>query len=299
MFGTVSNMWTIPISEESPAGQRAKTVSVVYVIGLIPLQALLPPLLIDMLGLSWKWMYGVMFVLMIPMLVLWFFMKETNRYVKVKEERREGTRKSHLFGLGVIDRNDVRYIAISSSIWLCWLTYFGFQLWSGYYFMTVKGYSLSQWSMVLLGMLLMAIIGGIASGWLMDRLGRRVALLLGCVGLSIFLVLFGFSEGTLLIIVAVIIGFFTSFTAAWTVVYVPEIFPTERRGACMGWTTTVARISYVVGPALAAIMLEASPTMEWFWVVAGAVMLVPIGIVALFKPYETKTRELEEIESRR
>ena len=49
MFTTVSNMWTIPISEESPAEKRAKYVSLVYVIGLIPLQALLPPLLLDVL----------------------------------------------------------------------------------------------------------------------------------------------------------------------------------------------------------------------------------------------------------
>ena len=67
----------------------------------------------------------------------------------------------------------------------------------------------------------------------------------------------------------------------------------------MGWTTTVARVSYVVGPALAALLLRVFPTMIWFWVVAGLVMLVPIGIVLLFNPYETKTKELEEIELRR
>jgi len=67
----------------------------------------------------------------------------------------------------------------------------------------------------------------------------------------------------------------------------------------MGWTTTVARVSYVAGPALAAILLQAFPTMEWFWVCAGLVMAAPAIIVFLFNPYETKTRELEEIEARR
>ena len=32
MFTTVSNMWTIPVSEESPADKRAKYVSIVYVL---------------------------------------------------------------------------------------------------------------------------------------------------------------------------------------------------------------------------------------------------------------------------
>ena len=299
MFTTVSNMWSIPVSEESPAQQRAKIVTVVYVIGLIPLQALLPPLLINALGLDWKWMYGIMFVLMIPVLVLWLFMKETNRYQAIREQRRMGVRREHIYGLGVIDRRDVRYIFFSALIWFCWLVNSMLYFWAGYYFMTVKGYSLNQWSMVLLVTLIMAMTGGFAGGWIMDRLGRRTVLIAGCVGLSLSLAAMGFADGILLPIVAAISGFFTSLTYSWVVVYVPEVFPTERRGACMGWTTTVARVSYVAGPALAAVLLQAFPTMDGFWVVNGLIMLVPIAVVLLFNPYETKTRELEEIELQR
>ena len=299
MYTTVSNMWTIPVSEESPAQQRARNVSIVYVIGLIPLQALLPPLLLDTFGLSWKWMYGIMFALMIPVLVLWLFMKETQRYTAIKRERQEGSRKKHFLGLGVIDKRDMRYIVVSASIWLCWLVYSVLYYWAGYYFMTVKGYSLSQWSMVLLATLIMAMIGGVVGGWLMDRIGRRSALILGCVVLAFVVALLGVVEGALLPILTAISGFFTSLTYTWIVVYVPEIFPTERRGTCMGWTTTLARISYVAGPALAAVLLRVSPTMELFWVVTGAVILLPIGIMLLSNPYETKTRQLEEIEFQR
>jgi MFS family permease len=299
MYTTVSNMWTIPISEESSAAQRARNVSIVYVLGLIPLQALLPPLLIDTWGLNWKWVYGVMAVFAIPVLFLWFFMKETRRYVAVREQRQEGNRKRHFLGLGVIDRQDVRYIAISASIWLCWLIYSVLYYWAGYYFMNVNGYSLRQWSMVLLATLVMAMIGGVAGGWLMDRIGRRTALIVGCAILAVIVALLGIADGILLPVLAAVSGFFTSFTYTWVVVYVPEIFPTERRGTCMGWTTTLARISYVVGPALAAVLLDVSPTMEWFWLATGAVILVPIGIVLLTKPYETKTVALEEIEAQR
>jgi MFS family permease len=299
MYTTVSNMWTIPISEESLAEQRARNVSIVYVLGLIPLQALLPPLLIDTLGLDWRWMYGVMAVLSIPVLALWLFMQETNRYAVIKEERKTGKRKRHFLGLGVIDRRDMRYIAISASIWLCWLVYSVLYYWAGYYFMNIKGYSLSQWSMVLLATLIMAMVGGVAGGWLMDRIGRRRVLVLGCVILAVVVALMGFVQGALLPILAIISGFFTSLTYTWVVVYVPEIFPTERRGTCMGWTTTLARISYVAGPALAAVLLKASPTMNWFWVVTGALILIPVGIIQLSKPYETRTATLEAIEAQR
>lgn len=299
MFTTVSNMWTIPISEESPADKRAKYVSTVYVIGLIPLQALLPPLLMDTLHLNWRWMYGVMFVLMIPMLIMWGFMKETQRYKAIQEERQRGERRGHLFGIGVIDKQDLRYIGISAAIWLSWLIYSFLYFWAGYYFMTVKGYSLSQWSLTLLATLVLAMVGGTLGGWIMDRIGRRPALIAGCVGLAIVLILLGFAEGIWLPITAAITGFFTSFTYTWIVVYVPEVFPTGRRGACMGWTTTVARISYVVGPALAAVLLDAFPTMEGFWVVAGLLMIIPIAVILIFNPYETKVQELEDIEARR
>ncbi len=82
---------------------------------------------------------------------------------------------------------------------------------------------------------------------------------------------------------------------ALIVVYVPEVFPKERRGACIGWSTTVAGISYVLGPVLAAVLLKVSPTMEWFWVAAAGIVLTPIAILTTVKPYETKTKELEDI----
>ena len=299
MFTTVSNMWTIPISEESPAQKRAKYVALVYVIGLIPLQAILPPLLLNVLKVDWRWMYGVMFILMIPMLAMWQRMKETGRYAVIKAQRATGKRKRHIFGLGVIDRRDLQYIAISASIWLCWLTYSVLYYWAGYYFMTVKGYTLNQWSMVLLATLIMAMIGGVTSGSIMDRIGRKPALIGGCVLLSLCLIVLGFAQGALLPLAAVVTGFFTSFTYTWIVVYVPEIFPTERRGACMGWATTVARISYVVGPVLSAVLLDAYPTMDGFWVAAALIVLIPIGIILAVNPYETKTQELEEIAVRR
>jgi MFS family permease len=299
MFTTVSNMWSISISEESAAEKRAFNVAIVYLIGWIPLQALLPPLLIDRMGLSWKWMYGVMFLFMIPVLVMWFFMKETDRYKTIHGERRAGTRKWHLFGLGVIDRSDVRYIIISAAVWFCVLVFSVLYYLAGYFFMDVKGYSLSQWSTVQLFTLLMAMSGGAAGGYLMDRIGRTRALILGCVGISVLAVLIGFAEGWLLPVVTAASGFFISLAYTWVVVYIPEIFPTERRGTCMGWTTTVARVSYVAGPALAAVLLEAFPDMRGFWVISGLIMLLPIGIILIWNPYETKTRVLEEIEGQR
>ena len=298
IFATVSNMWTIPISEEAPAEKRAKYISIVYFISVIPLQAIIPPLL-SRLGLSWKWMYGIMFLFMIPVLIMWFFMKETNRYKLIKEEQKLGKRKKHFYGLGVINRCDIKYIIFSGIIWMCWLIVSMFVLWGGHFFMDIHGYSLDQWSLTLLGVLLMMMAGAIVGGWMMDRMGRKKGLIIGGLGLALFTMLLGLTPIDIARVMAIIVGFFLGFSYTWIIVYIPEIFPTERRGSCMGWATALARISYVLGPALAAIMLTVSPTMEWFWVAGGLLMIIPIILVIIFHPYETKTKELEVIEVER
>jgi MFS family permease len=297
-FATVSNMWTIPISEEAPAEKRAKYISIVYFISLIPLQAIIPPVLAR-LGLNWRWMYGVMFVFMIPVLVMWFFMKETQRYTIIKEERTLGKRKKHFYGLGVMNRCDLRYIVFSALIWMCWLVVSMLVVWAGHFFMDVHGFSLDKWSLVLLGSLLMMMAGAILGGWTMDRVGRKTGLIIGCLGLGVFVGLIGFVPITISMVMTVFAGFFLGFSYTWIIVYIPEIFPTERRGSCLGWTTTLARCSYLIGPALAAILLTMFPTMEWFWVVGGLLMIVPILLVFFFHPYETRVKELEEIEQKR
>lgn len=297
-FATVSNMWTIPIGEEAPAEKRAKYVSLVYGISLFPFIAILPRIIFR-LGLNWRWMYGIMFLFMIPVLIMWVFMKETKRYEVIKEERKLGTRKKHLYGAGVINRCDLKYIFFSAVIWMCWLIVSMFEVYAGQFFMNIRGFSFDQWSLVLLGVLILMMVGAIIGGWAMDRMGRKSGIIIGCAGLGVFMGLIGFTPVVVSIILIIIAGFFFGFSYIWIIVYIPEIFPTDRRGTCMGWTTTVARASYVVGPSLAAIMLTVSPTMEWFWLVGGLLMIIPIVLVILFHPYETKTKELEEIEVKR
>lgn len=297
-FAAVSNLWTIPINEEVPAERRAKMVSIVYMVSLIPLQAIIPPLL-DRLGLSWKWMYGVMFLFMIPVLVMWVFMKETKRFDIIREERELGLRRNHFFGFGVIDRRDLKYIILTAFIWMCGLIVSMLLVWAGHFFRDLHGFTLDQWSLVLLGGLLFMMAGAVIGGLAMDKIGRKNVLLISSIGLGFFMALIGIVPFKISFIFMIISAFFIGFSYNWIIVYIPEIFPTERRGACMGWTTSLARVSYVVGPALAAILLTISPNMEWFWIAAGIVSVIPVVFVLLFHPYETKRQELETIESRR
>ena len=299
MFTTVSNMWAVPISEETPAENRGKLGALVYTIGLLPLTALLAPVIINRWGLGWKWMFGAIFVMMCVAILLWLFMEETQRYKMIKKQRMDGCLKLHIFGIGSINRSDMKYMMISTILWLSWLLDMFLFLWMGYYFMTIKDYTLQQWSTVFSAMGLTMIVGGIAATLVIDKIGRGTTFVVGCIGMIISMAPLGVVSGLLLPALAIAGGFFISFSYTWFVVYIPEVFPTERRGACLGWVSTITRISYVLGPLVCAELLSFSPKMEWFWVITGLLMLIPIIVVFVFKPFETTKKELELIEARR
>jgi len=299
MYATVSNMWAIVVGEESPATKRARYTAIVLVLSLIPLQAYLPLFLVERLGLNWRWMYGIMFIAMIPALLLWLFMREPRRYQEIKAGRKQRPGWRELVGLGTLDRGDLRYIALGSAITIGVLVVITMVFWAGYFFMEVHGYTLGQWSSVLFALLTMQIIGGLSGGWLMDRVGRNRMFVLGGVALAFSLASLGFLPLRLLPVVYVSLGFFLGIISAWLFVYIPEIFPTERRGICVGWVMSLARVAYVVGPALAALLLRNYPSMEGFWVVAGLVILIPTAIILFARPFETRSLELEEIAEKR
>ena len=296
-FFTVSNLWTVPASEEAPAVRRARLVALVYVIGQLPLTAVLPPLLVGKLGLDWRWMYGIQFLIMLPVLVLWLPMRETGRYAAMAAERRQhpGQRR-HPFGLGAIDRRDRRYIALSAAVVTCLLVFMVLYFWAGYFFMTLRGYTLTEWSRVLLAVMIFLLVGGLIGGWVLDFVGRRRGLVIACLGMAVCVSGVGYLPGPWPAVLLALAAFFVGIASTWTNVYIPEVFPTERRATCTGWVSSIARIAYVAGPALAAVLLKVFPTMTGFWVVAGLVILIPIGIVLLVQPAETRKQDLEEIE---
>ena len=296
-FFTVSNLWTVPASEEAPAVRRARLVALVYVIGQLPLTAVLPPLLVGKLGLDWRWMYGIQFLIMLPVLVLWLPMRETGRYTAMAEERRQhpGQRRQP-FGLGAIDRRDRRYIALSAAVVTCLLIFMVLYFWAGYFFMTLRGYTLTDWSGILLAVMILLLVGGLIGGWVLDFVGRRRGLVIACLGMAVCVSGVGYLPDPWPAVLLVLAAFFVGIASIWTNVYIPEVFPTERRATCTGWVSSIARIAYVAGPALAAVLLKVFPTMAGFWVAAGLVILIPIGIVWLVQPTETRKQELEEIE---
>ena len=289
IMGTTSNLWEVPITEESPAKRRALYGSFAFLISVIPLYALLGQRIIGTFG--WRWGYGIMAVFMIVLLILLFFMKETYRWTDVQEGRAE-KRLGIIEALRSLGRRDLAYVGVASLVYLMWTISFKLgTTWSGVYFLGTP-YA-SDWPLILIIGGLMLPISAVITGVLLERIGRNITLIIGSFGAIISFVGLGIAG-----LPAFFWGvyFFMAMVLAWIYVYVTEIFPTKVRSSSVGLAVTASRLGYILAPLIAA-MIFLSPTWNWmiFWVIAGVFMIFPL-LSFLTKPYETKGKELETID---
>ncbi|MFX0072435.1 MAG: MFS transporter [Candidatus Hermodarchaeota archaeon] len=290
---TLSNMWELPITEESVPEKRGFYGGLVFLIGLIPLYAFLAVAIAESIG--WRWCYGIMGFYMIILLVLLLRMKEPQRWLDAKEQREHRVLKIKE-ALKSLKRKDYEYILISIIVYTVWTISFKIAAtWGGYYYINIIGYTPTEYSRILMigGLLLM--LGALLSGVLLDKLGRKITLIVGCLGSVIGITFMGITSNP---IFYWMIYFFMPIVLAWIMVYFNEIFPTEVRSTAVGVTNTMVRAAYVIGPMLALLLLILFPDMGGFWVVTGLIMLIPL--LSLFmKPYETKGKSLEAIQEER
>ncbi len=291
IMGTTSNLWEVPITEESPAKRRGLYGSLAFLISVIPLYAIVGASIIDIPQLGWRWGYGMMAIFMIVLLVLLVFLKETQRWIDVQEGRGE-KRLGVLEAVKSLGRRDLMYVGVASLVYLMWTISFKLgTTWSGVFF-TGSVYA-PQWRLILTIGGLMLPISAIISGVLLERLGRNITLIIGTFGAIFSFVGLGLSG-----LPAFFWGvyFFMAMVLAWIYVYVTEIFPTKVRSSSVGIAVTASRLGYVLAPLIAAGLFLLFPA-NWmaFWVVAGVFMVFPL-ISFLTKPYETKGKELETID---
>jgi MFS family permease len=292
-MGTTSNLWEVPIAEEAPAKRRGLNGSIAFLIGVIPLYAILGIRIIDAHG--WRWGYGVMSFLMVLLLVLLAFMKEPRRWQDAAASR--GNRRLGVIAaLKKLRRQDVKYIVVATIVYLAWTIAFKMATtFGGYFFVNVRGFSDAQFNSILTVAGLLLPVSAIISGVLLDRVGRTFVLVVGSTGsLACFAALGltgipAFYQG---------IYFFMAMVLAWIYVYLSEIFATEVRATSIGVCVTGARLGYVVGPLLASLLTSSFPSMRGFWIICGALMLVPL-LTLFARPLETKGKTLEDIEVQR
>jgi len=293
--GTISNMWEIPVSEEAPAKKRGTYGGIATLISLIPLYAIIGDDIA--LALGWQWSYGIFFFVMVGLLILWYFMKEPQRWLDAKDERGHEFLKFKK-AIKSFSRTDWIYASMSFVVYGIWAI--GLKVgnaWGRHYYENVRTEYFPQleWDTIILVAGLMILLGAIISGIIMDRISRKITFIVSCLGSVLGFVLLGITGSPIAMWIAYLS---MAIVFTWIMVYFTEVFRTEIRTTGMGIAALGSRLSYVFGPLLASAMLAAFPDMVMFWVIPGLLMIIPLFILIL-KPYETKGKSLEEIQEER
>ena len=140
------------------------------------------------------------------------------------------------------------------------------------------------------------MVGAVLSGVLMEKGGRNLTLLVSCIGSAVSFITLGLTASP---VAYLGVFLFMPMALGWIMVYFAEMFPTEIRSTAVGISATGERVSYVVGPLLAALIFAVFVTsMSPLWILAGIIMIGPLGALFL-RPYETKGKSLEEVQAER
>jgi len=290
ILGTNVNLWAIPISEESPPRRRAFNGSMAFLIGLIPLYAFVAEPIINALG--WPWLYGLFGIFGFGTIILWFFMKETKRWelnsVKIREDAKIGKQVSRFRQL---TKRDWGFILLSGLTYVCWNS--AFKIATG----TVADHFLGNESYTIFYYMAggATILGALTIGILMDKVGRIFAFIFSSVGAAVGYVLLAVSpsSSTTGLIGMVAVYFFMSCFLGFLLVYISEMFSTKVRATAVGFSLTLSRIGYVIGPFIASWI---APHYTWLYLVAAVIALLPL-LSLFFNKYESKGKQLETIET--
>jgi MFS transporter, AAHS family, 4-hydroxybenzoate transporter len=129
------------------------------------------------------------------------------------------------------------------------------------------------------------ILGGLLTGWLIDRYGMLLIAVMPTIG-AVVSALLGFSTSeAALMIVAFLAGLFVVGTQNGIMTVTPTIYPTSFRAKGQGAAVAVAKIGAIGGPVLGGMLLAAHvPTAELFFtagltVLIGAALAWPFGFL--------------------
>ncbi len=140
-----------------------------------------------------------------------------------------------------------------------------------------------------------SVAGGLFSGLLSDRLGRRVAsaiAYLGCIGMTLLIFQTQQQPGSVLFGSTFMISFFIGINQGVLSGYIPELFPTRLRGSATGIAMNAGRLLTAVTVFFVGVLISTLGGYENAISVFGLAYL--IGLAALFWARETRGSMLPE-----
>ncbi|MHB1004989.1 MAG: MFS transporter [Chloroflexota bacterium] len=194
------------------------------------------------------------------------------------------------------------YAKRTVALWVMWATinfsYYGIFLWLPLQFVR-KGFSLNDALLFNLIIAIAQIPGYFTAAYLVDRLGRKVTLVMYLLASGVGALFFGqvalvAKDVPAILIWGSVISFFN--LGAWGVIYTytPEMYPTRLRGTGAGLAAAVGRVFAFLAPLSIATQLQLFGGDQSVFVVFAFVMVLGSLVVAIIGP-ETRGRSLEEL----
>lgn len=184
-------------------------------------------------------------------------------------------------------------------LWILWLgmnfAYYGMFLWLPSV-LVAHGYSLVHSFGYTMIVTAMQLPGYFSAAWLVEKLGRKLVLVVYVLLTALFAALFGHATGVASVLVyGSLLGFFNLGAWGTTYAYTTEQYPTMARGTGSGWAMGVGRIGGIVGPTVVGALLASHDTVSSvFWMFT--VVLVIVAVMVAWLGRETRGRTMADIE---
>jgi MFS transporter, putative metabolite:H+ symporter len=140
-------------------------------------------------------------------------------------------------------------------------------------------------------------IGNVGAGLILNRIGRRSAMLIFFVVGGIALMVWGVQNSTTGILVAgSIASFFIYGVSGAVYTYTSELYPNRLRGTGTGWSGAAQRVGSIVAPLVIGFMIGAHLEIISVFILL-AVGFIIAALAVVFLTHETGGMSLEEIEA--
>ncbi|MHB8077394.1 MFS transporter [Desulfosporosinus fructosivorans] len=135
--------------------------------------------------------------------------------------------------------------------------YYGVGNWLPTYLVSELGFNFTKMTGYLVGTYTAMIIGKMITGWLADRVGRKVMYLVGGFATALFLpfLIMYHSAGNIIILLT-IFGFLYGMPYAVNATYMTESFPTNIRGTAVGGAYNIGRVGAATAPIIIGIIAQ-------------------------------------------
>ncbi len=140
-------------------------------------------------------------------------------------------------------------------------------------------------------------LGNVGAGLLLNRIGRKRAMLVFFLCGGIMLMIWGAqSQPSTILLFGAISSFFIYGVSGAVYTYTTEVYPTRLRATGTGWSGGAQRVGAILAPLIIGLMIGSHlPIMSIFVMLAIGFVIAAIAVMTL--THETGGQSLEEIES--